>query len=158
MSHKLIIKDIKNKVFQPIYFLHGEEAYFIDAISNAILEHCLEEHEKGFNQSIVYGKSADPLVLINELKSFPMGSEKRLVVLKEAQYFNKIEALCPYLENPNPSTVFVICYKHKKYDARKKKGIKVECSKGARFLFPKSKRIPAQRMDTALHQKSRIYY
>ena len=90
MSHKLIIKDIKNKVFQPIYFLHGEEPYFIDAISNAILEYCLEEHEKGFNQSIVYGKSADPFVLINELKSFPMGSEKRLVVLKEAQYFSKM--------------------------------------------------------------------
>ena len=138
MSHKLIIKDIKNKVFQPIYFLHGEEAYFIDAISNAIIEHCLKEHEKGFNQSIVYGKSADPLVLINELKSFPMGSEKRLVVLKEAQYFSKIEALCSYLENPNPSTVFVICYKHKKYDARKK-SLKLSAKKGLVFYSQKVK-------------------
>ena len=59
-------------------------------------------------------------MLINELKSFPMmGSEHRLVVLKEAQYFSKLEELCPYLENPNPSTIFVVCYKHKKYDQRK---------------------------------------
>ena len=138
MSHKLKIKDIKNKVFNPIYFLHGEESYFIDVISNTILEHCLEDHEKGFNQSIIYGKSADPLTLINELKSFPMGSEKRLVVLKEAQYFSKLEALCPYLENPNPSTVFVICYKHKKYDARKK-SLKLSAKNGLVFYSQKVK-------------------
>ena len=79
MSHKLIIKEIKNKNFQPIYFLHGEEPYFIDAISDAIIANCLEEHEKGFNQSILYGKSTEVNLLLNELKSFPMGSEKRLV-------------------------------------------------------------------------------
>ena len=138
MSHKLIIKDIKNKIIQPIYFLHGEEGYFIDAISNAIIENCLEEHEKSFNQSIIYGKSADSPGLINELKSFPMGSEKRLVVLKEAQYFNKIEELCPYLENPNPSTVFVLCYKHKKYDLRKK-ALKLSAKKGLVFYSQKVK-------------------
>ena len=121
MSHKLIIKEIKSKKFQPVYFLHGEEPYFIDAICDAVIKNCLQEEEKGFNQTIIYGKSAEPKMLINELKSFPMmGSEHRLVVLKEAQYFSKLEELCPYLENPNPSTIFVVCYKHKKYDQRKK--------------------------------------
>lgn len=138
MSHKLLIKDIKNKNFQPIYFLHGEEPYYIDIITNTILENCLEEHEKGFNQSIIYGKNADPLTLINELKSFPMGSEKRLVVLKEAQYFSKLEALCPYLENPTPSSIFVICYKHRKYDARKK-SLKLSSKNGATFYSQKVK-------------------
>ena len=82
MSHKLIIKEIKSKKFQPVYFLHGEEPYFIDAICDAVINNCLQEEEKGFNQTIIYGKSAEPKMLINELKSFPMmGSEHRLVVL-----------------------------------------------------------------------------
>ena len=100
MSHKLIIKEIKSKKFQPVYFLHGEEPYFIDAICEAVINKCLQEEEKGFNQIIIYGKSAEPKMLINELKSFPMmGSEHRLPA-KEAQYFSKLEELCPYLENP----------------------------------------------------------
>ena len=69
MNHKLIIKEIKNKNFQPIYFLHGEEPYYIDAISDAVLDHCLEDHERGFNQSIIYGKSAETQTLINELST-----------------------------------------------------------------------------------------
>ena len=111
MNEKLILKEIENRFFQNIYFLHGEEPYFIDLITNALIKNVLQDHEKEFNQSILYGKSTDVNVLINELKSFPMGSEKRLVVLKEAQEFKKLEALCPYLENPKPSTIFVICHK-----------------------------------------------
>ena len=111
MNEKLILKEIENRFFQNIYFLHGEEPYFIDLITNALIKNVLQDHEKEFNQSILYGKSTDVNVLINELKSFPMGSEKRLVVLKEAQEFKKLEALCPYFENPNPSTIFVICHK-----------------------------------------------
>lgn len=118
--------------------MHGEEPYYIDAISDAVLDHCLEDHERGFNQSIIYGKSAETQTLINELKSFPMGSEKRLVVLKEAQYFNKIEELCTYLENPNPSTVFVLCFKHKKYDLRKK-SLKLSSKNGLVFHSQKVK-------------------
>ena len=139
MSHKLIIKEIKSKKFQPVYFLHGEEPYFIDAICDAVINNCLQEEEKGFNQTIIYGKSAEPKMLINELKSFPMmGSEHRLVVLKEAQYFSKLEELCPYLENPNPSTIFVVCYKHKKYDQRKK-SLKLSAKNGLVFHSQKVK-------------------
>ena len=139
MSHKLIIKEIKSKKFQPVYFLHGEEPYFIDVICDAVIKNCLQEEEKGFNQTIIYGKSAEPKMLINELKSFPMmGSEHRLVVLKEAQYFSKLEELCPYLENPNPSTIFVVCYKHKKYDQRKK-SLKLSAKNGLVFHSQKVK-------------------
>ena len=132
MNEKLILKEIECKNFQSVYFLHGEEPYFIDLISNAIKKHALEDHEKEFNQSILYGKTADPLVLLNELKSFPMGSEKRLVILKEAQDFKKLESLCPYFENPNSSTIFVICHKYKKYDARKK-ALKLIAKNGLSF-------------------------
>ena len=138
MNEKLILKEIESKNFHPLYFLHGEEPYFIDLISNSLKNHALEDHEKEFNQSILYGKTTDPLVLLNELKSFPMGSEKRLVILKEAQDFKKIESLCPYFENPNNSTIFVICHKYKKYDARKK-ALKLIAKKGLVFLSEKVK-------------------
>lgn len=138
MNEKLILKEIESKNFQNIYFLHGEEPYFIDLISNAIKKHALEDHEKEFNQSILYGKTTELLVLLNELKSFPMGSERRLVILKEAQDFKKLESLCPYFENPSNSTIFVICHKYKKYDARKK-ALKLIAKKGLVFLSEKVK-------------------
>ena len=120
MDHKLLLKEIRNKKFEKIYFLHGEEPYFIDVLTKAIQDNALEESERDFNQSILYGKDAEVLSLISELKSYPMMAERRLVILKEAQYFKAIEQLESYLENPAKSTIFVICYKYKTFDARKK--------------------------------------
>ena len=120
MDHKLLLKEIRNKKFEKIYFLHGEEPYFIDILTKAIQDNALEESERDFNQSILYGKDAEILSLISELKSYPMMAERRLVILKEAQYFKAIEQLESYLENPANSTIFVICYKYKTFDARKK--------------------------------------
>ena len=120
MDHKLLQKEIRNKKFEKIYFLHGEEPYFIDVLTKAIQDNALEESERDFNQSILYGKDAEVLSLISELKSYPMMAERRLVILKEAQYFKAIEQLESYLENPANSTIFVICYKYKTFDARKK--------------------------------------
>jgi len=120
MDHKLLLKEIRNKKFEKIYFLHGEEPYFIDVLTKAIQDNALEESERDFNQSILYGKDAEVLSLISELKSYPMMAERRLVILKEAQYFKSIEQLESYLENPANSTIFVICYKYKTFDARKK--------------------------------------
>lgn len=120
MDHKLLLKEIRNKKFEKIYFLHGEEPYFIDVLTKAIQDNALEESERDFNQSILYGKDTEVLSLISELKSYPMMAERRLVILKEAQYFKAIEQLESYLENPANSTIFVICYKYKTFDARKK--------------------------------------
>lgn len=120
MDHKLLLKEIRNKKFEKIYFLHGEEPYFIDVLTKAIQDNALEESERDFNQSILYGKDTEILSLISELKSYPMMAERRLVILKEAQYFKAIEQLESYLENPAISTIFVICYKYKTFDARKK--------------------------------------
>ena len=120
MDHKLLLKEIRNKKFEKIYFLHGEEPYFIDVLTKAIQDNALEESERDFNQSILYGKDAEVLSLISELKSYPMMAERRLVIIKEAQYFKAIEQLESYLENPANSTIFVICYKYKTFDARKK--------------------------------------
>jgi len=120
MDSKSLIKDIKTGKFSPVYVLHGDEAYYIDEISDAIQEHALEEHERDFNQSIVYGKEADLLTLISDLRSYPLMSERRLLILKEAQDFKLLEELNAYIENPLSSTVLVICHKYKAIDARKK--------------------------------------
>lgn len=120
MDVKPILKEIQDKNFKPVYFLHGEEPYFIDVISNAIIENALEEHERDFNQTILYGKDTEILSLLSELKSYPMMSERRLVVLKEAQDFRAIDELEKYTEDPTSTTIFVVCYKYKTFDARKK--------------------------------------
>lgn len=132
MEYQNILKEIKSGSFKPIYFLHGEEGYFIDSISNAIIDNALTEDEKAFNQTIVYGKEADAGALIADAKGFPMMAQRRLVVLKEAQDFKGIEDLASYFENPSSQTIFVVCYKYKKYDARKK-ALKAASKSGLAF-------------------------
>lgn len=138
MDHKLIIKNIQQKQFEKIYFLHGEEPYFIDAICDAIVDNAMDESERDFNQTIIYGKEADAGALIADAKSYPMMGERRLVVIKEAQEFKDIDLLEHYFENPVDTTILVICYKYKKFDTRKKL-IKVAASKGLVFLSEKVK-------------------
>ncbi len=120
MDYKSIIKEVESGVFRKIYFLHGEEAFYIDLITDAIVKHAMDDSERDFNQTILYGKDAEILSLLSELKSFPMMGARRLVVLKEAQSFKGIDGLAEYFDNPMDSTVFVINYKYANFDARKK--------------------------------------
>jgi len=120
MPHKTIIKDIQNKKFEKVYFLHGEEGYFIDEITKALVDNVLEEHERDFNQAIMYGKDSEVLTIISECKGYPMMAERKLVIIKEAQDLKAFDDLESYFENPSDRTVFVINYKHKTYDTRKK--------------------------------------
>lgn len=129
MDHNIVLKDIKQKKLEKVYFLHGEEPYYIDVITKALLEHVLEEHERDFNQTIVYGKEQEVTSLIADLRSYPMMSDRRLVVLKEAQEMKDIDKLEAYFENPTDTTVFVVNYKHKTFDSRKKL-IKLAASNG----------------------------
>jgi len=120
MEAKEIIKKIKAGNLSNLYLLHGEEPYYIDIISEAIIQHALPEHERDFNQSVLYGKDVELAALLSELKSYPMTAERRVVVLKEAQDFKQLDDLEAYFEQPNDTTVFVICYKYKFIDGRKK--------------------------------------
>ncbi len=118
-----IIKDIKNKKVAPIYFLSGEEAFFIDQISKTIENEVLTEEERGFNQTILYGNEADLSSIIGLAKQFPMGAERQVVIVKEAQHLSRtIDQLEAYAENPQPSTILVFNYKGKTLDKRKKLG------------------------------------
>ena len=143
MDHKQIIKDIESGKFEKIYFLHGEEPLFMDMITAAIVKHALQDHERDFNQTILYGKEADALTLISEAKGYPMMSERRLVVVKEAQDFKGIEDLIGYFEDPNEQTILVINHKYKTYDTRKK-SMKAVAKNGLVFKSDKIKeyRLP----------------
>lgn len=120
-----IIGNLNAGQYAPIYFLQGEEPYYIDLISGIIEDNALDETAKGFNQIILYGKDVRMSDVLNNAKRFPMMSDRQVVIIKEAQNildFGKEpgeKLLNSYLENPLPSTILVFCYKHKKLDKRK---------------------------------------
>lgn len=116
-----IVNDIKNKNIKPIYFLMGEEPYYIDKISEYIEQNVLSEEEKGFNQTVLYGRDVSIEDIISTAKRYPMMADRQVVIVKEAQDLTKtIDKLESYAENPMPSTVLVFCYKYKTLDKRKK--------------------------------------
>ncbi|MEM6772882.1 MAG: DNA polymerase III subunit delta, partial [Bacteroidota bacterium] len=108
MDFAPLLQAIKKKEFAPVYLLHGEEPYFIDQLEAAIEEHALQEHERAFNQTIVYGKDTEHLQVIDAARRFPMMAERQLVLLREAQEMRSIKQLVKYAENPSPTTVLVI--------------------------------------------------
>ena len=114
-----ILSDLRAKKYQPIYFLMGDEPFYIDQITNYISKHVLEEHEKDFNQTVLYGKDTSVDEIIAVAKRFPMMSEHQVVIVKEAQHIRNIEAIEAYAKQPLASTLLVINYKYKKLDKRK---------------------------------------
>ena len=120
MSVEKIISDWKKKNFKPLYWLEGEEEYFIDKVMDYAEHFILTESEASFNLSVFYGKDANWAEVINACSRYPMFAERQVVLLKEAQQMKDIEKLESYIENPLSSTVFVVSYKEKKLDARKK--------------------------------------
>jgi len=115
-----ILQDLKKGIYQPIYLLQGEEPYYIDALSDYIEDNVLTDAEKGFNQTVFYGKDSDPVNIAESALRFPMMASKQVIVVKEAQSLSKIETLVSYAEKPLASTVLVLAYKYKTVDARSK--------------------------------------
>jgi DNA polymerase III subunit delta len=120
MDYSQVIADLKNKIYSPVYFLEGEEPFFMDRISDFILANVLTEDEKGFNQTILYGKDLSIDSIMTAAKRFPMMAERQVVVIREAQNIKNIEDLAPYVEKPMRSTILVFNYKYKTIDKRKK--------------------------------------
>lgn len=115
-----ILHQIRNKVLHPVYFLMGEESFYIDVISDCLEDTVLSEEEKEFNLSILYGKETDIQDILHHAKRFPMIGSHQLVIVKEAQNIKDFDGLIPYIQKPLQSTILVICYKYKSYDRRKK--------------------------------------
>jgi DNA polymerase III subunit delta len=120
VTYEEIIAGLKNRIFKPVYFLAGEEPYYIDLIVNYIENNILPEEEKAFNQIIVYGDDTNISAIIDTARRFPMMSSHQVVIIKEAQSLKKIEDLAIYLEKPLLSTILVFSYKYKTIDKRTK--------------------------------------
>jgi len=124
-----LLKDLKNRKYKPLYLLHGEEPYYIDLVSNFVEHKLLPDAEKGFNQTVFYGKDTDIMSVLNASKRYPMMADYQVVLVKEAQDMKwgnddpdkkGINPVLSYFENPLKSTILVFCYKYGKFDKRKK--------------------------------------
>jgi DNA polymerase-3 subunit delta len=136
MNFEDIIKDLKKEAYAPIYFLMGEEPYFIDVITKHIHDHVLTEDEKTFNQTVLYGKDTDTSAIVDISRRYPMMAKYQVVIIKEAQNLKKLEELIPYTKQPQKSTILVFNYKYKKlakntkiYKALEKEAIIFESKK-----------------------------
>ena len=129
---KKIWSDLKAGKFAPVYFLQGEESFYIDMISNYIENHALTESEKGFNQVILYGKDVTMASILTNARRFPMMAERQVVIVKEAQDIQDLnkeigaKLLLDYLNRQVPSTILVFCHKHKSLDKRREVGKKID--------------------------------
>ncbi|WP_194775601.1 DNA polymerase III subunit delta [Pararhodonellum marinum] len=143
-----VLKALSAGKFAPIYFLHGEEPFFIDQISNFIEKNALAESERGFNQVVMYGKDSPMSQILTNAKRFPMMAERQVVIVKEAQNIPDLgkdmgdRLLLDYVQNPLPSTILVFCHKYKTLDGRKP--ISKELDKKA--ILVKSDKVPEYKL------------
>ena len=120
ITYSQIESQLKKKEYSPVYFLMGEETFFIDKITDYIAQNVLSESEKAFNQVVMYGKDIDAAAVVTAAKRFPMMAPYQVIIVKEAQEIKDIENLVYYTDTPLNSTILVINYKYKKIDKRKK--------------------------------------
>ena len=129
---KKILSDLKLRKYAPVYFMQGEETYFIDLIADYIEANVLSDAEKGFNQVVVYGKDVTMADVLTNARRFPMMAERQVVIVKEAQDITDLnkeigaKLLLDYVGRPVPSTVLVFCHKHKSLDKRRELGKKID--------------------------------
>ena len=132
MTYDQILSEIHKKNFAPVYFLTGEEPYFIDMISDTIENEALDEADRAFNQIVVYGRDVDVETIANHARSFPMMGERMVVIVKEAQDVKDLESFEAYLDTIPETTLLVFAYKYKKFDKRKALAKKID-KKGVWF-------------------------
>jgi DNA polymerase-3 subunit delta len=129
---KKILIEISGNKYAPVYFLQGEEPFYIDLIADYIEKHALSESEKGFNQVVLYGKDVTMAAILTNARRFPMMAERQVVIVKEAQDIQDLnresgaKLLLDYLNRKVPSTILVFCHKHKSLDKRKELGKKID--------------------------------
>lgn len=155
MTFESIIENLKVRNFSPIYFLQGEETYYIDEISDYIQHHVLNETEREFNQTIIYGNEVSVPQIVSFAKAYPMMGSHQVIIVKEAQNLKKIEDLVSYAENPQEMTILVLAFKYKKLDGRKKLGKVLK----KKHVFFEAKKLYDNKVPTWIveHMKSKGY-
>lgn len=137
VSFDSIMSDLKARKFLPVYYLMGDESYYIDQISDYIAEHVLPPEERDFNQTILFGSDVTAAQIADAARRYPMMSEHQVVIVKEAQNIKNTEALEKYFKAPQTSTVLVLCHKNGTIDGRKREYVKA--IQGAGVLFESKK-------------------
>lgn len=120
MKYPDLLKSLRQSDYRPVYFLHGDEPYYIDQVTDYIEQHVLGESERAFNQTILYGRDADHLAVIDAARRYPMMAPRQVIIIKEAQDMKSLKELERYLASPVPTTLLVIAHKHKRFDKRTK--------------------------------------
>lgn len=125
-TYEDIVRGVKNRDYAPVYFLMGEEDYYIDRIASYIAETVLTEAEREFNLTVLFGSDTDVTSVVSAARRYPMMSEYQVVMVKEAQNMKDLDSLVHYLHKPMPSTILVLCYKHGSIDRRRKIAAEIE--------------------------------
>jgi DNA polymerase-3 subunit delta len=133
MTYEGIMRELMEGKFRPVYYLHGEESYYIDKISDYIAEHALQPEERDFNQTVLFGADTTASQIADTCRRYPMMAERQVVIVKEAQNLKNTESLEKYLKQPMPSTVLVMCHKNGKIDGRKREYVKAIQQAGILF-------------------------
>lgn len=122
MEYDQILSNLRKKIYHPVYFLCGEEPYYIDIISGYIENNVLTPEERGFNQSVFYGRDSELKTVIETCRRYPMMASQQVILVREAQSWKDLDLLVRYIKTPTPSTILVICYKYAKPDGRTEAG------------------------------------
>ena len=159
-EYKKLMTEVRGGTFRPVYILHGEEGFFIDRVAEEVERLALQDHERDFNQTILYARDTDSDQVKDTCLRFPMMAERQLVVVRELQTWriDQVEKLESYLAKPTPTTVLVLCYKHKKIDGRK--SILKTAQKGGGAVFTSDKvreeKLPEVLMSFAKNHKRKL--
>ena len=137
MNYKDILADLQAGRYAPVYYLMGEEAYYIDLIADYIAEHALPPEQRDFNQTILFGADVSASAIVDAARRYPMMAERQVVIVKEAQNLRQTDALEKYMKQPLKSTILVICHKNGKIDGRKREYVKAIQQAGVLFESPR---------------------
>ncbi len=155
ITYEDILKELRAGQYRPVYYLMGDEPYYIDLISNYIIDNVLDEEEKEFNLTVMYGADVDMATVINTAKRYPMMAEYQVVVVREAQAIRNMDDLVYYLQNPLRSTLLVFCHKHGVLDRRKKLAAEIDKA-GILFESKKVKEAQLPAFITSFMKRKRI--
>ncbi len=139
ISFEALMRELMEGKYRPVYYLHGDESYYIDKISDYIAEHALAPEERDFNQTILFGSDVTASLIADTCRRYPMMAERQVVIVKEAQNLKNTEALEKYMKQPLASTVLVMCHKNGKIDGRKREYVKAIQQAGVLFESAKLK-------------------
>ena len=139
VTYSSIMKELQSGQYRPVYYLMGEESYYIDKISDYIAEHALQPEERDFNLTIMFGSDVNASQIADAARRYPMMAERQVIIVKEAQNLKNTDALEKYMKQPSATTVLVICHKNGKIDGRKREYVKAIQQAGILFESQKLK-------------------